>query len=125
MTKTDGTSGKTDFVFTVTRTGNLGVKSSFHYATVNGTAKAGKVFLYSSGWLSFAKGASKLTIIVPVLGTKVYEPNETFLVDLQSPGHAVLAKAQGTGTIISGVKKPTHSQTAVSHRIDGSAGKDA
>jgi uncharacterized repeat protein (TIGR01451 family) len=111
VTQTDVTSGKTQFVFAVMRTGNLNGKSSFHYATVNGTAKAGAAFVYSSGFLSFAAGASKVTVTVPVLGTKVYEPNENFFVMLSQPKNAVFAGAKGTGTIVSGVRKPTPTPT--------------
>jgi hypothetical protein len=53
-----------------------------------------------SGTLTFAPGETSKTITVLVLGDRLPEPNETFVVNLSSPANATVADGQGMGTIV-------------------------
>jgi uncharacterized repeat protein (TIGR01451 family) len=104
--KTDVTTGKTDFVFTVTRSGNVTSASTVKYSTVAGTAKAGPNFQPVSGQLTFAAGAKSETVTVPVKGSKKYTTNQTFVLDLSDPTDAQLKNSRAIGTIVSAVTPP-------------------
>ena len=104
--KTDVTAGKTDFVFTVKRSGNLTSPSTVKYSTVAGTAKAGPNFQPVSGQLTFAAGASSETVTVPVKGSKKYTADQTFVLSLTDPTDAKLKNSRATGTIVSAVTPP-------------------
>jgi hypothetical protein len=69
------------------------------YATLDGTATAGAGFLGTSGTLIFAPGQTAATIVVPVMGDRVIEPDETFALTLSNPVGAALARGSATGTI--------------------------
>jgi hypothetical protein len=70
------------------------------YATGNGTGAAGSDFSSTSGIVTFAPGETSQTITVPVIGDRLAEPNETFVVNLSSPTNATIADGQGVGTIL-------------------------
>src|SRR4051812_14140509 len=53
-----------------------------NYATQNGTAAAGSDYTAASGKVTFAVGEMSKTILLPVKGDQVIEPEETFLVNL-------------------------------------------
>ena len=54
----------------------------------------------TSGVLSFPPGTTSLPVNVTVIGDTTPEPHETFLVNLTNPANAVIADAQGMGTIL-------------------------
>ena len=97
---TEGHSGTADAVFTVTLTPAADQTVTVAYATAAGTATAGTDFASRSGTLTFAAGTTTRTIAVAVNGDTANEPNETFFVNLSSPAGAVIADAQGRGTIL-------------------------
>jgi hypothetical protein len=68
------------------------------YATANGTAQAGVDYVATSGTLTFPPGVGSMSIGVTVNPTGSGS-TRTFLVDLSAPAGAVLADAQGQGTI--------------------------
>ena len=83
MTLAEGTSGTTNFVFTVTRTGDLSGTSSVNFATADGTATtADNDYQPKSGTLNFAANQATATIAVLVNGDTAVEPDETFSVNL-------------------------------------------
>lgn len=100
---TNTPTGKTDFVFTVTRSGNLASASTVKYSTVGGTAKAGANFQAVSGQLTFAPGAKSETVTVPVKGSKKYSADKTFVLSLSDPTDASLKNSRATATIVSAV----------------------
>ncbi len=102
----DATKGTTNFVFTVTRDGNLTSPSTVSYSTSNGTAKAGTDFKSAKGQVTFAAGASTATVSVPVIGSKKYKPDASFVVSLARPANAEVKTARATGTIVSAVAAP-------------------
>jgi hypothetical protein len=97
---TEGNSGTSNATFTVTLSASSYQTVTVAYATANGTATAGSDYVAKSGTLTFAPGVTTQTIAVAVNGDTVLEPNETFVVNLTSPGNATIATAQGTGTIL-------------------------
>lgn len=50
--------------------------------------------------MSFAPGQFFQTISVPVIGDRLGEPNETFVVNLSSPTNAIIGDAQAVGAIV-------------------------
>jgi sugar lactone lactonase YvrE len=78
---TEGNSGLTPVVFTVTRSGDTFRTLSVTYSAIGGTATSGTDFVASSGTLSFASGELTKTITVSVNGDTTVEPDETFTVN--------------------------------------------
>jgi Calx-beta domain/PKD domain/K319L-like, PKD domain len=99
VTMSEGNSGTTAFVFTVTRSGTALWDLSVDFATAAGSATGGTDYTDTSGTLTIPAGETSATITVDVLGDTVAEPDETFAVNLTNPVNATLADAQGTGTI--------------------------
>jgi hypothetical protein len=98
-TVTEGNSGKTNAVFTVSLANPNGQAVTVHYATTNGSAVSGSDYTAISGSLSFSGTTTSRTIAVPVVGETTAEPDESFFVDLSSPTNAGLADGRGQGTI--------------------------
>jgi Calx-beta domain/FG-GAP-like repeat/Bacterial Ig domain/TLD len=97
----EGDAGTTDAVFTVSLVNPLTQTVTVNFATANGSAQAGIDYVAASGTLTFlAGGAASQTISVVINGDTVFEPNETFFIFLTSATNAVIADAQGVGTII-------------------------
>jgi hypothetical protein len=86
----EGDSGTTAFVFTVTRTGGLGYAAAVDW-TVSGSGAnpaSATDFVggaFPSGTASFAVGQSSANISVPVQGDTSVEPDENFTVTLSNP----------------------------------------
>ncbi|MEY2474746.1 MAG: TolB protein [Actinomycetota bacterium] len=107
-TLTEGDSGTTTAVFTVTLSPASTSASTVHYATSNGTASSASDYSATSGDLSFDVGVTTKTISVPIAGDTAVEPNETFTVALSAPtGETTLGDATGTGTITNDDSVPT------------------
>lgn len=99
VTVTEGNSGLTDMVFTVTRTGSLAAESSVTVATAPNTALATFDFEAQTTTLTFAANEATKTVTIKVVGDTVDEENETFFVNLLNPVGATISDAQGVGTI--------------------------
>ncbi|CCI09799.1 Hemolysin-type calcium-binding region protein [Microcystis aeruginosa PCC 7941] len=104
VTVTEGNSGTTNAVFTVSLSSAASTVVSVDYATANGTATAGTDYTaIPPTTLTFNPGETSKTITVPVNGDNQVELNETFflnLSNLQANGSNVtLADNQGQGTI--------------------------
>jgi uncharacterized repeat protein (TIGR01451 family) len=97
---TEGNVGSTNAVFTVRLSYPSSQTVTVGYASGNQTAVAGSDYTAVSGTLTFAPGVTNQTVAVSVLGDTVVENNETFWVNLFNPTNALLADAQGVGTII-------------------------
>ncbi len=97
---TEGNSGTTPLVFTVTLSAPAAAPVTVSYATVAGTATAGTDFVSQSGTLSFAAGETSKTIAVGVVGDTAVETNEAFTVALSSASaNATIRTGSATGTI--------------------------
>jgi hypothetical protein len=99
VSKSEGNSGTTQFVFTVTRGGNLTGTTKVHWATANGSASSSSDYNANSGDLTFNALVKTETITVLVKGDKLVEADETFLVKLSNPNAATISRATGTGKI--------------------------
>jgi len=100
VSKAEGNTGTTAFVFTVRMSNPRMSNVMMNYATANGTAVAGTDYTATSGVLTFAAGQNSKTITVPVLGDTTVEPNKTFFLNLSGISGGILGDAQGLGTIL-------------------------
>lgn len=99
-TVTEGNTGTASGTFTVTLSAPSTQPVTVAYTTGNGSATAGSDYQAASGTLTFAPGETTKTIAVPVIGDRLVELNETFVVNLSSPTNATIADGQGVGTIV-------------------------
>jgi hypothetical protein len=98
-TVTEGNASSVNGVFTATLSAASGQTVTVQYATANGTATAGGDYTATSGTLTFAPGELTRPVSVAVLGDTVFEPTETFMVNLSNPINATIGDGQGVGTI--------------------------
>ncbi len=98
---TEGNSGTTSLVFTVSLSAAAAETITVNYATANGTATAGSDYVATSGQLTFASGETFKMIAVPVAGDTITEANETFTIGLSgASANARVSTATATGTIL-------------------------
>jgi len=101
VTVTEGDSGSVNVLFTVTLTPTSATQTvTVDFFTSNGTATEPSDYSFINGTLTFAPGQSTRTIAVPIIVYNEPEPTETFFVNLINPTNAVIADAQGVGTIV-------------------------
>jgi hypothetical protein len=100
------TSNGAGLSFTVTLSQAATSAVTVHYATADGTAKAGTDYNAFSGTLTFAAGQTTQTISVPILADSLAAPSESFTLALTSPSGATLARAAATGTILHDAPPP-------------------
>ncbi len=90
----------------MTKTGATEVAATVAWATAPGTATAGATcaagvdYISDSGSLTFGPLETTKTITVKVCGETAVESNETFFVNLSTPGNATITDPQGLGTIV-------------------------
>ncbi len=96
----EGNSGTSNAVFRLTLTAPSARPVSVNYATINGTAVAGSDYTTRSGTVTWPAGTTEQTLLVPILGDVVVEPDESFLVVLSRPVDAVLNLVTALGTIV-------------------------
>jgi hypothetical protein len=96
---TEGNSGTTTATFTVSLSAATGSTVSVNYTTGHNTATDSD-YVTASGSLSFSPGSTSRTLIVSVVGDPVFEPNESFEVNLSNASNASIADFRGIGTIL-------------------------
>jgi len=96
---TEGNSGTTDAMFTVTLAGQTALQVTVGFATSNNTASLTD-YQPSSGQLTFNPGETTKTIVVSVVGDTLGESNETFFVNLNFSTNSNIIRFRGTGTIL-------------------------
>lgn len=122
VTQNEGNTGQTPFVFTVTKTGSTALTSTVQFATADGTATtADGDYAANSGTLTFAPGDTTMQITVQVNGDTIFEPVETFTVNLANATNATIATGTGTGTILNDDAQPTFTISNVSQN-EGNSG---
>jgi chitinase len=85
---------------TVARAGGSDGAVSVAYATGGGTATAGSDYTAQSGTFTWVAGdPSSRTINIPITDDNVYEGNETFDVNLSSPGGGATLGTPSTATV--------------------------
>jgi hypothetical protein len=73
---------------------------SVNYSTADGTATAGSDYDAVSGTLTFQRGETSKSILIPVLGDRIAEPDEYFVVELSHPSKGTtIARKTGYVTI--------------------------
>jgi Calx-beta domain len=101
VSKKEGNSGTTAFVFTVSVSGSPTSTVTVDWATGGGTATPVTDYVPANGTASFAPGVTTKTVTVQVVGDTFPEPNETFLVSLSNASpNAYIVDPQGVGTIL-------------------------
>jgi hypothetical protein len=101
----EGSSGTTNFVFTVSLSAPSSFAVTVNFATADATAQTPFDYQSVTGSLTFnpgtfAPGETQKTITIPVAGDTANEPDETFTINLTNAQNGTLARAQGTGTIL-------------------------
>ena len=98
-TVTEGNSGFTNAVFTVTLSATSTNTVTVMYATAPGSAVAPADYASTSGTLTFNPGETSKQVSVQVEGDILSEANETFSVNLSAATNATIADDSGLGTI--------------------------
>ena len=70
------------------------------YATADGTAEGNQDYREYRGVVRFAPGETTKTVTIGVLGDRLPEADETFVVNLSNARGAIIGKGQGLGTIL-------------------------
>ena len=96
----EGNSGTTHAQVTVTLTPPSQTAVTVRWATVSGTATAGRDFASDSGTLTFHKGQATKTITVSVIGDTQPESTERFSIKLSHSTGAEIATNGATVTIL-------------------------
>jgi subtilisin-like proprotein convertase family protein len=87
--------------FTVYLSNSSSQQITVNYSTADGTAKAGVDYTAKTGTLIFAPNSTTpQTFTVNTIGDQLQDGNLTFSVNLSAPTNAVVARPQGTGTIL-------------------------
>jgi predicted extracellular nuclease len=98
---TEGNSGTTNAVFTVSLSKASASAVTFNFATANGTATAGSDYTATTlAGQSIAAGTLTKTISVPVIGDTVGEADEVFYGNLSAVSGATPVDVQGDATIV-------------------------
>ena len=101
VTVTEGDTGTTNALFTVTLSAANAQTVTVVAQTANGTAQAGSDYTAVGPiTLTFAPGDTSQTVAIPVLGDILDEPDETFTVTLSGASNATIETAQAVGTIL-------------------------
>lgn len=112
---TEGNSGTTNAMLTVSLSKASTQTIKVNYATADGTATASSDYTATSNTLTFNPGQTSLSISVPIIGNTISESTETFKVNLSSPINATIAKAQGITTILDNDASSTPTQGAFNY----------
>ncbi len=127
-TVAEGNAGTAPLAFTVTLSAASASVVTVNFSTQNGTATVGGAsgaggadYLPNIGQLTFAPGATTQNVTVVVRGDTVFEPNETFLVNLSGATNAIITTGSALGTITNDDTQPAVSVNSVSV-TEGTAG---
>jgi hypothetical protein len=96
----DGNFATTNATFIVSLSTASNQVVTVNFATANGTAISGRDYQANSGALVFAPGEASKQVTVLIYGNALPEPDKAFFVNLSNPVNAVIARGQGTGTIL-------------------------
>jgi sugar lactone lactonase YvrE len=120
---TEGNAGTTNAVFTVSLSNPSVQVVTVDYTTIDGTAKAGTDYVGAAGTLTIPAGATSGTISVQVNGDLTVEPDETFLMKLNSSTNTFfISSSQSTGTIVNDDAPGTLQLSAPTFAVNEGAG---
>lgn len=118
----EGTGGTTSFELEVTLSNPSESTVTVDFSTANVDALATDDYAATSGTLTFAPGDTVKTIVVQVVGDTMFEPDESFAVNLaDATGDATIGDGQGAATIENDDGQPTLSIDDVS-QAEGDGG---
>ncbi len=100
VTVTEPPSGSVMANFRVSMSHTWDQPVTFHYQSAPGTAQAGLDYLSISGDGTVPVGSLETTVSVEVLADTIDEDDETFFLNLSTPGNATILDGQGQGTIV-------------------------
>jgi hypothetical protein len=100
VTIVEGNSGTVNARVTIALTEPHGNSVMVDYATADGTANAGSDYDAVSGRLTSRKNEMSKTILVPIRGDRLVEPDEFFSVRLSNSKGAKIADGTGIVTIV-------------------------
>lgn len=107
--------------FTVSLNGPSEKPISVDFAPQPGTATANVDYGGGTGTVEFPVGTVTRTIFVSINMDNVFEPDETFFINLSNPTNATIADGQGKATITNDDPQPTIA-ISTSIRTEGAAG---
>ena len=97
----EGNTGAVNCPFVIRLSAISGRPVGFTSATANGTATAGSDYTaHSNVGRTISPGLQTLTVLVPVLGDSIDEPNETFALNLTAVTNATPGSLAGMATIV-------------------------
>jgi Ca2+-binding RTX toxin-like protein len=112
---TEGDSGSKEAVLTFTLSAASTVPVSIDYRTLDGTALAGEDYQFAQGTLTFAPGETSKQIAFSVIGDTLFEPDETFTVQLSTAVGATIDDGSGKVTIVNNdVEAPAEPTISIS-----------
>jgi len=100
VTVTEGNSGTTNANFTVSLSASSASTVTVNFVTADSSATtANNDYVAKTGTVTFTPGQTVQTVTILVNGDTTFEPNERFVVNLNTPGNGTIIKPQGIGTI--------------------------
>lgn len=99
ITITEGDSGTSNAIFTVSLSTISGQTVAVDYITTNGTASDTSDYTASKGTVTFKAGETTQNITIPIVGDTVNESQENFFVALSNPSNASIVVSKGEGII--------------------------
>ncbi|HKY42722.1 MAG TPA: FG-GAP-like repeat-containing protein [Pyrinomonadaceae bacterium] len=112
--------------FTVTLSAPSGQEVKVDFATANGTAIGGTQegidFAARTGTLTIPAGQTSGQISVSWIDDSMFEPDETFFVNLSNPINATISDSQGQATIVNNDPIPTVNVIGAFFGAEGNAG---
>ncbi len=103
----EGTQTQSTATFTVSLNLPSEKAISVQFALAPGTASPGSDYPDFTGTVDFTPGVVSRTIIVPLVQDQVFEPDETFFVNLSNATNASIGDSQGQATILNDDPVPT------------------
>ena len=104
LTITEGEGATAEF--TVWLSGEVTAPVLAHYATQDGSAKAGEHYTAASGTLVIPHGATSTTVSVPILNDEVYTGERKFKLTIRDPINAEIRDGSGQATILDDEPQP-------------------
>jgi hypothetical protein len=95
----EGNAGTTLMQLAVSLSAPSALPVSVHFASADGTAKAGSDYVATSGTLTLPPGENQALVPVTVNGDTTVEPGESFTMNLSSPSGATISDGVGTAII--------------------------
>ena len=99
VSKNEGQSGTTKFVFSVSVSPASAVAVSVTFATADGSARSVEDYDARSGTLAFNAGETSKTVAVTVRADKKFEFDEMFYLNLSGAAGAFVMDSQGVGVV--------------------------